>query len=200
MERDAEAALREAIKLDPSVAWCHGLLASILRCADELSEAEDEIKRALDLDTGSDQIWSELGAIKLRQRQFVEAEDSLRRALKINSNSAFIWGELGFLLERVKKTNDAADAYRHAIRIDDTDWFAWSKLVRLVALVGTKEELLSLSDKFFHQLKRSAKAVSMAAWAVHDAERKELVPFAIDWLHTAMTEVPDRWKLSHPLA
>ncbi len=200
-EREAETALRRAVELDPSVAWGHGLLATILRCGNKLSDAESEVKKALELDNESDSAWAEFGAIKLRQHKFVEAEDALRRALKINSNSAFVWGELGLLLVHDdKKVDEAIAAFRRALRIDDTDFFAWSKLVDTRARVGTNEEFLSTVDELFCRLKSSPKAVALAAWAVHDNGRQELLSRAIEWVHTAITEVPDNWKLSHILA
>jgi tetratricopeptide (TPR) repeat protein len=198
MEREAEAALRRAVELDPSTAWYHGVLATILRCRENITEAEKEITKALQLDKNSETIWSEFGAVKLRQHRFPEAEDAFRQALKIDSENAFIWGEFGLLLAHDdKRTAEAIAAYQRALRIHETDWFAWTKLVELKARTGTKEEALSTAEEFLRKFKHNPMAVIHAAWAIHLVERPELLPHAIEWVRAAATAFPDDWKLSH---
>ncbi|MGA8431475.1 MAG: hypothetical protein WB729_16750 [Candidatus Sulfotelmatobacter sp.] len=199
--RDAEAAFRKAIEMDPAVAWCYTSLATILRCQRRFDEAENEAKRALELDGNSEQGWAEFGAIKVRQHQFAEAEGALRRALQINANSAFLWGELGLLLAHDdKRADEAIAAYQHALRIDDTDWFASSKLVALVTRTGTDEKVRSTVDEFLGRLKYSPKAAAHVAWAVRRSDRTELFPRAIELVRSAMADAPDDWKLAHALA
>lgn len=200
-EKQAEASFRKAIELDSTIPLSHGMLSTVLRCQGNLEGAEEEIQKALALDQDSAPIWSELGAVKLRLHKFREAEDALRRALKLDKDNPFSWGELGLLLAHDDgRTSEAIDAYQHALRLKQTDLFAWSKLMRLRARTGTSEELLSLVQEFLYKQKHSQKATVLAAWTIHDAEKSELLPYAIGLVRTSFAEAPDNWKLSHTLA
>lgn len=203
-ERDAEVALKRAIELDPSVPWCHGMLASILRGRGDADGAENEIKKGLKLDQNSGAIWAEFGAIKLRQHDLPQAEKALRRAVEIDSESAFAWGELGLLLVHHEgRTTEAFSAFQRAIHIDATDRFAWSKLLRLKARTGTTQEALTLIEEFFlkfRNLGRSSEAVALAASVIEDSERPELLPYAIKWVRAAIEESAGDWKLALTLA
>jgi tetratricopeptide (TPR) repeat protein len=200
--KQAEAAFRRAIELDPRIAWCHSALATILRCRGDISNAEKEVMRALELDKDSDMIWAELGAINLRQHRFVEAEEAFRRALQINDQVAFLWGELGLLLAHDdKRAGEAIAAYQRALRIDHTDLFAWSKLVQLKARTGgTNEEVLLLVEDYFRRVNRRPKAVIQAAWAIYNSGRRDLLSRAIEWIRAAIADDPHSWELSHTLA
>jgi tetratricopeptide (TPR) repeat protein len=49
-QADAEVAFKKAIELDPRDAWSYSALASILRCRGDIKGAEEQVRKALELD------------------------------------------------------------------------------------------------------------------------------------------------------
>ncbi|MCY3622030.1 MAG: tetratricopeptide repeat protein [Gammaproteobacteria bacterium] len=79
----AEAALREAIELDPSHRGALRNLGELARRRGQLAEAESRFREVLAIDEGDGVAHAGLGTVLFRQKRFAEALDHLRLAVEM---------------------------------------------------------------------------------------------------------------------
>lgn len=127
----AQAALRNAAKLDPADAWPWNALGALLAGQpDRAGEAEAAYRKAIDIDPAYADACHNLGVLLAKQPDRVgEAEAAYRKAIDIDPTDAYAWNSLGNLLAgQPDRTDEAEAAYRKAIDIDPTDAYAWNNL------------------------------------------------------------------------
>ncbi len=86
----AEAAFREAIRLDPALPQGHYGLATLLKALGRGPEAIASFERVRALDPGDPDVLYNLGLLEARQREFKTALDHLQKARQIDPNSISI--------------------------------------------------------------------------------------------------------------
>ncbi len=128
--QEAEAFLREAIDLEPSVALPWNGLAYIwwsgkLDNHAELNHAEIEfaLRKAISLDPSYVIAWSNLGLLltdkHFKGHRYVEAEAAIRHAISLDKSDTAAWQHLGHCLREQEKVAESEVAYRESIRLDD---------------------------------------------------------------------------------
>ncbi|MBF0179838.1 MAG: tetratricopeptide repeat protein [Magnetococcales bacterium] len=116
-EAEAEAAYREAIRLQPGNADAHNNLGSLLLTRQDFPRAELACREALRLQPGHADAWYNLGGALLGRMLPVEAETALRESIRLAPHLARGHLNLGTLLHRTQRLAEAAAAYRQALEI-----------------------------------------------------------------------------------
>jgi tetratricopeptide (TPR) repeat protein len=115
---DAEAAYREAIRLDPGNACAHRGLGIVLSWVKRYPEGEAAFREAIRLNPGDARAHRGLGGVMLAVNRDREAEAVYREAIRLDPGDARAHRGLGVVLANVKRYRDAEAAYRQAIRLD----------------------------------------------------------------------------------
>jgi tetratricopeptide (TPR) repeat protein/DNA-binding transcriptional ArsR family regulator len=134
--QEAEAAYREATRIDPAFAWPWHNLGNLLQ--DRLArydEAEAAYREAIRVDPASSMPWNGLGnLLQTHLARYDEAEAAYREAIRIDPVSSVPWNGLGSLLaDRLTRYDEAEAAYRTAIRIDPANVNPWNNLGDLLS-------------------------------------------------------------------
>jgi Tfp pilus assembly protein PilF len=137
---EAEAALREALRIDPQLAHAHSNLGNLLAEQGHPVEAEAALREALRIDPQLAQAHSNLGNLLAEQGRPEEAEEAYREALRIDPQDAKVYSNLGHLLTKQGRPVEAEAALREALRIDPQDTKAHSNLGILLAEQGRLAE------------------------------------------------------------
>ncbi len=85
--RGSSGAYRKAAEFQPKEAEPHFAAGMLLEQENKFADAEQEYKRALELDPGSRDAVMGLANVYMRGRRFPEAEDYLRKLLARNMDS-----------------------------------------------------------------------------------------------------------------
>ena len=115
---EKEAALRDAIRLWPSVIAARFHLSDVLEKQNKLEESEAVIRDLLRLNDKHTGAWELLGLLFHRQNKASEAELVYREALKRLPDSAQLYSDLGVTLVKQKRITEAEASFREAVRLD----------------------------------------------------------------------------------
>jgi WD40 repeat protein/tetratricopeptide (TPR) repeat protein len=115
---EAEAACREAIRLDPSLAIAHTNLGVALICLGRYAEAEAACLEAIRLDPSLAIAHTNLGAVRGSLGRFAEAEAACREAIRLDPSLAIAHTNLGVALSNLGRFPEAEAACREALRLD----------------------------------------------------------------------------------
>jgi tetratricopeptide (TPR) repeat protein len=116
----AEAAGREAIRLDPTFVWSHRGLAVTLRARGDLAGAEGAAREIIRLRPTSGLGYIELGHVLWERKDLAGAEAAYREAIRLSPKDGWAHISLGDLLYEQKDLASAEAAYREAIRVRPT--------------------------------------------------------------------------------
>ena len=101
--RRAETAIFRALSLDPDLSDAHLAYATFLREA-EKPGAEDEYKRALELNPNNAAAWHDYGVyLANNARRFEESREANRRSVELDPRSAVTWANY---LEHLRQAGD----------------------------------------------------------------------------------------------
>lgn len=123
---EAEALLREAVKLDPNDASIQYLLGDSLLRQQKFFEAETVFKESARLDPEKAGVWSQLGESLFRQQKWAESETAYRKAILLlpapksasgQVGRTYMQRGLGDALQQQGKYDEALLAYNEAARI-----------------------------------------------------------------------------------
>lgn len=118
-EQDVEeaiAVLRRVLQLDPRHTLARYNLALVLRRADRLSEAVEELTRAVDVEPRPEAYYT-LGVIYWHQGAVDRATRALRAAITLNPEYAEAYSALGSVLAGRRDWTGALEALRRAIAL-----------------------------------------------------------------------------------
>jgi tetratricopeptide (TPR) repeat protein len=140
---EAEAAISEAIRLQPDWPAAHQVLSGIVRLQGRLDEAEAAGREAVRLgpDNGINNLI--LGHALMARGKFAEAEAQYREAIRIHPDLVTAWGSLGLVLEHQWKPAEAEAAIREAARLRPESAWPHYRLGVLLRRQGRMEEALA---------------------------------------------------------
>jgi Flp pilus assembly protein TadD len=118
---EAEAAYRQAIRLDPDNPQAHVGLGSVLHDVERHAEAEAAYREAIRLDPRDADAYDNLGNLLSDVQRYTEAATAYREAIRLAPGNSGAYNNLGILLEAAERYEEAEDAYREAIRLDPDD-------------------------------------------------------------------------------
>jgi tetratricopeptide (TPR) repeat protein len=100
---EAEAAFREAVRLDPGNADAHTDLGDALHRQGKYSEAEAASREAIRLDPALAWAHNNLGSALYGQQKYAEAEAAFREAVRLDPGNAVMRRHLGKTLNELKR-------------------------------------------------------------------------------------------------
>jgi membrane associated rhomboid family serine protease/Flp pilus assembly protein TadD len=112
------AQLRKIVREKPSFVPAHVALAKAYLSHGQFSEAETELKRALDLDPRNAEARLELGNLYLNQGRPQDAKNTFTQLLTQDANNAEAHFGLGLALAAEKNDQAAIEEYKTAARLD----------------------------------------------------------------------------------
>jgi tetratricopeptide (TPR) repeat protein len=132
---EAEAAIREAIRRDSSLAGPWAGLSRLARLAGRSDEAESSIRKALELEPSVARYWLGLGDVLAQATdRGEESEFAYRKAIELDPEADGSWQGLGRLLSKTpERAADAEAAYRKAIELNPKWDGSWQGLGRLLS-------------------------------------------------------------------
>ncbi len=110
----AEAALKRALRLEPSRADVHGGIGTLNYKRGLYGQAEQELKRALDLDPGYGLAYFYRGECLNQLGRVDEALEMLERSVQLHPHNARAFFTMGILYDRKHLPQQAAAMYRKA--------------------------------------------------------------------------------------
>ena len=125
---DAEAAYREALRLDSGYHVAHYGLGCVFRNTGRLPEAVTAYREAIRLNPGNFYVYNSLGAVLRDAKRYVEAEAVFREAVRLNPGNFHGYNGLGTVLYEMKRYPEAEAAYREAIRALPDNAYAYTGL------------------------------------------------------------------------
>jgi len=93
-----------------------------------LLEAEEAIKKSLELNPRSDSAYVELGDIYRHQIKFTEAEEAFKQALKLDSENDLAYVLLGILYKQQKRIPEAEKAFNKTLELNPGNSWAYAGL------------------------------------------------------------------------
>ncbi|HEX3514336.1 MAG TPA: tetratricopeptide repeat protein [Trebonia sp.] len=116
--QEAEAALREAIRLDRGHTSAHNDLGYLLNELQQYEEAETVLREAIRLDPENSNAHNNLGFALNELRRHQEGETVLREAIRLDPENSAAHNNLGFALNELQRYREAETILREAIRLD----------------------------------------------------------------------------------
>lgn len=136
----AEACLREAVRIAPAFAEAHTNLGFICEQQGRWAEAEASYRQALALNPTCAQTHQNIGVLLAKQKRFQEAEAAYRQALLINPHHHAAWSNLGALYASLRRDSEAENCHRTAIRLNEEYRAAYFNLSYLLLRQGRFDE------------------------------------------------------------
>jgi tetratricopeptide (TPR) repeat protein len=138
--REAEAAYRQSIKLDPyNAADAYYALGLNYRDSGQFDEEIQAYKHALRLKPDYSVAYDRLGQRYLQQKKFAEAAEAFKQLAMLKPGDAAAQSNLGEALESMGKRDDAVEAYRQAIRLKPDFGKAYFNLGKLLLARGERD-------------------------------------------------------------
>jgi tetratricopeptide (TPR) repeat protein len=137
-EQDVEGAIgsfKRAVELAPQHALAHYNLGLVLKRADRLQEAVDELRRAIDVAPQAEAHYT-LGVLYWHQADLERAAGSLREAIKANPEYADAHHTLGAVLLMQGESKAAITSLRRALELRPDLWAAHHTLGRALQRSG----------------------------------------------------------------
>jgi tetratricopeptide (TPR) repeat protein len=132
-DQEAEARLREAVRLNPKDPVAHQTLAVALGKQKKYREAEIELLDAIQLDRHSAESYYNLGVFYSDQGRKREAEKAYRKSVSLNRDFAEAHYNLAHVLDERGRDREAIEEYREAIRRKPNHASARYNLGRILA-------------------------------------------------------------------
>lgn len=125
---DAEAAYREAIRLNPNGRAFHYNLGLALEEQRRFAEAEASYRRAVELNPKNANGHYKLGLMQIYLGRYAEAEKAYRAAAQLSPSDANTRISLGFALEKQGRRGEAEAEYREAVKLAPGNYWGHLKL------------------------------------------------------------------------
>jgi len=94
------------------------------------TEAEQAIRRAIELDKDDTYAWGNLGLLYMNHlSRYSEAEQAFKRAIKLDEKLTYAWNNLGVLYMRyISRYPEAEQAFKRVVDLEDKYAYAWGNL------------------------------------------------------------------------
>ncbi len=184
-EKAAERNLKRAVELDPNLKDATTLIARIqakpkqeavensgllyekglqLLENGQAAEAEEPLRKAVQLDPENALAWYSLAQAYFRQREKRrKALETFRKVVELVPNEKVSWSNIGVILSEQGRTKEATEAFRTALRIDPDYKIARRNLARLVGGIDDGVQSgVTEAVEFFGSLKAAGEALEQA--------------------------------------
>lgn len=194
--KEAEAAFRKAIELDPKYAEARVNLGLALNQQGDVERAIKEIREAILINPNLAEAHFNLGVILQAHNQLEEAISAYQEVIRLNSNHAEANYNLGVALKEQGRAAEAMAAYREVIRINPNYTTAYVNLGANLADQGKPEEAIAPLRKAIRLKPDEAEAYNNLGVALY---KRNLVAEAIPKLQDAIRINPNYAEAHHNL-
>ena len=139
---EANAAYREALRIDPSVAAAWFNLGQSYYVSHQYVQAIAADREALRINPKDANAWINLGTAFYESHQYPQAIEAEREALRIDPKLAAAWSNLGNAYDSLHQTSQSIEAYREALRNDPKYFDAWFNLGNAYTHLDKKVEAI----------------------------------------------------------
>lgn len=115
---DALIAYREALELNPDLAWAWSRIGAILAQDGQLEDAEDHLLKAIELDPELPQAHSNLGNIFYARGEYEAALEKYKEAVRLSPSTAVFHENLHAAYKKLGKLGEAVAALKQAHRVE----------------------------------------------------------------------------------
>ncbi len=171
--KDAEHALRRAIRLSPRRSSYHRDLGVVLAGMDRVTEARAEYRTAQTLDPHDASVWINLGNLELRENALEAALAAYRAAEASDSSLALAIHGQAQTLHHLGRDTEAGAVYRRWLARRPDDFGARLETVRFFGAIGRTDIALEIARDGVRHAPRSGDAhlaLGMALHAAHDVK------------------------------
>lgn len=142
-----------------------------LRKENRLEEAETIVRTAIDEDTNTWQLWTQLGHVLVATENFTDAASAFETATQLNPNGFWLWLSLGYVRKEMSQIEGAIDATLKATELGTKPNELGSALYNLGCyncIAGKHDEAIDYLDRAFQ------KDESIREWAREDSDLDSL--------------------------
>lgn len=118
------------IKESPREAKAWWVRGNIFYCLSRRTEAEQSIRKSLEIDPKFARAYSSLGQMYAEDNKNEEAVDAWRKAVEADPSYVNAWANIGQAYQLQGKLKESLECWRKVVALDDLDWHAWSKIVQ----------------------------------------------------------------------
>jgi TolB-like protein/cytochrome c-type biogenesis protein CcmH/NrfG len=147
-EAPARAAALKAIKLDEQLAEGHMMLGQLKYIYGwDWTGAEQEFRRALELDSGSLYVHRSYAFLLMALGRHAEAISEVQIAAQLDPLSSDIQSTFGRVLYRARKYEEAIAHFKRALELEPRNYSAYVRLGDVYAKLGKYDEALTMFEK-----------------------------------------------------
>ncbi|MBD9355438.1 serine protease [Methylomonas albis] len=134
--KEAEAALRDAVRLDDRNEFAWFVLAKLLYRLDQRDEAKQILQKALQLSPNHGSAYSTKAEWLLADNKPKEAYAAVQDAIRVEPGVVEHWRWLGVIADRLDRAEESAKAYQTALRLNPMDDASKQALSNVLARNG----------------------------------------------------------------
>ncbi|MCA1628163.1 MAG: protein kinase [Acidobacteria bacterium] len=138
-----EAAARKALQLDKDLSQAHLAMGNVKRYLWEFQAAEQEYKRAIELNPNYDFAHSNYSAYLSQQGRHDEAIAEIKNARELNPLSFLLSLNVGITYFRARRYDEAIEAFKKGFELDDRIGIMHRRLGEAYAAKGMFQEAIS---------------------------------------------------------
>lgn len=170
--RQAAQAAVKAVELDPALAEAHSALGQIKHFNWDWAAAEDDFKRAIQLNQNYANAHNFYATFLMCQGRIEESIVASDRARRLDPFSLSISVQRGFLLENARRYEESIAQLRSVIEMDPNHYQAYWTLGHTYAAQGRFDEAIAAAEKAVDLSERVPGALAILGLAYGMAGRK----------------------------
>ena len=186
--KEAVAAGRRAIELEPNHPQALNNLGIAYFDAEDYHSAEQCYRRALALDPGFAEAYSNLGNVLRTTKRLEEAVPAYNRAIALKPNYAEAYNNLGTVLRDLKKAAESEPVYRKALALKPDDPATLNNLALALMELDREEEAIQILNRSSALDPRNGRTYVYLGSALLSLDRMEDAESA---LHRALALMPE---------
>ena len=191
VEQPAREAALKALQIDPANASARTSMCMILINYDHnYSAAEDEVKRAIEIDPGSADAYVAYGWLLQVLGRHDEVRQKMQKAEQLDPVSSRIQGDFGRMLYRARKYDEAENHLKRSIELDPNNYGSYGRLGDVYLEMGRFGEAISMFETSRNLQQQGAHALRLAVVYARMGRRQA----ALDVL--ASTSNRSAWELA----
>jgi TolB-like protein/Tfp pilus assembly protein PilF len=160
----AEAAVHEALRLDPNLAHAHAALASLRLCQFKWAEAEASFKRAIELNPSYAPAHHWYAILLVQQRQFDAALGALRAAREADPFSHVLRSATAYVHYAARDYDSALHEYQQVLDVDPAFYPSLVGVIETLAARGAHQQAL---EAHAEAVRRTARADDLRLQAAY---------------------------------
>jgi serine/threonine protein kinase/tetratricopeptide (TPR) repeat protein len=180
----ASRAAMKALELDDLLAEAHAMMGVFRACDFDWQGAQDELRRALELDPKSEDAWSWYDYYYLvPMRRLDEAVAASRRAVELDPLSPFLQWRLGYRYYLTRQWDLAIERFHNAHELDPNHLWTHMFLGFMCLQTGKLQEAIRAAETVARLMGRSPLALGLLGAAYARAGRLDDARKLLEELH-----------------